>query len=605
MSVRNSFFRDARSRFENAGRCLMVDRRGGISSMSALLILPLIVGVAIAIDYTRVMSVRSHLQGAADAAALAARTSGTGAENSAKAAAEAFAKANSTNMTGVALKSVQATPTGEGFKVELTATVPTPFSAVVGFPSIDLVVQSESVHGSADLEVALVLDVTGSMENAMPDLKQGAKDLVEALFGASGTSNKLKMAVVPYAGAVNIGNGAMQMAWMDVNGQSDLSGRGLGWHWAGYELGCVYAPGGGGGGSSGPGSGQFGSLGDKVSKSFASVVKSLLGISEAKAATAADVPPGYNFAPDCWFYNPQVNFFSLFNQLGVAWKGCVMTRSTWADRDVSDEAPDPNDVNTLFVPWFWPDTPDPASIAASGEAFDTVNNFIPDRLDLRLAAAPKFDDPWVGWLHRNLFKYPAGAGSVLVDEVGPDTLGPNKACPDPLLPLTDTKSSVVNRIDSMSHWHGSGTNTAEGVAWGMRVLSPAPPFTEGSSDPSVKKVMVVMTDGVNNLNPSLDGTIGSEWSSYSYLYDYRIEPATYAGFRDHINARMLRACELAKAQNIEVYTVLFNVNDATTMNLLKQCASKPPYAYNASTTTELVDAFQSIGKSLSDLRLSK
>lgn len=578
------------------------DTSGGIKTLTGLLMMPLIASVAFAIDQSRVISVRNHMQAAADAAALAAHGTGADAVAAAKAAAEAYAKANSKDMIGVGLKSVVTTPTADGFIVELTAKVPTPFASAIGIQSTSLRVSSESIFGSGDLEVALVLDNTGSMQGFMGDLKQGAKDLVEALHGSSGASSKLKIAVVPYAGAVNIGNGAEQYSWMDINGQSAHAGRGISWHWAGYEPGCVYTPGSGGGG--GPGSGTFGSLFEQLPK-FATVVKSILGISDAAAASASDVPPGYTFLPDCWFENPKVNFFTLFDQLNVPWKGCVMTRRNTGDLDVSDEAPDAGDVNTQFVPWFWPDTIDQSKIDANGYSWDTVNDYIADRLDLRDAAAPKFNDAWLGWAHQNLFKYPAGSASVLVDESGPDTIGPNKGCPDPLLPLTDAKSTVVNKIDGLSHWNGSGTNTAEGVAWGMRVLTPGKPFDQGSSDPKVKKVMVVMTDGVNNLNPSLDDAITSEWSSYSYLRDGRIQPQTYQGFRDHVNARMTKACEFAKAKNIEIYTVAFNVDDAQTLNLLKQCATKPPYAFSASTANELVEAFQSIGKNLSDLRLSK
>ena len=580
----------------------LIDRRGSIKVMTALLIVPLIATVAFAIDYTRVVNVRSHLQAAADAAVLAAKMSGTDTTDAATAAAQSFAKANSTNLTGVSLKSVTTTPTAGGFKVELAATVPTPFASVIGFPNMEVAVGSESVFGSADMEVALVLDVTGSMSGAMEDLKQGAKDLTGALFGTAGSNNKIKMAVVPYAGTVNIGNGFTQLSWMDQNGDGWLAGKGLSEHWAGYEPGCTYTP--GSGTDPGPGTGTFGWLGDHLPK-FAGILQSVFGISQAQAATAADVPPGYTFLPDCWFVNPKVNSFSIFNQLGVTWKGCVMAREDWNDRDVSDEPPSIVDADSLFEPWLWPDTTDQSAIDAKGYSWDTVNDYIPDRLDLRDAAAPVFNGDWIGWGHHNLYKYPAGAGLVIVDETGPDTMGPNKGCPDPLLPLTANQSDVDSRIDSLMHWNGSGTNTAEGVAWGMRVLSPGAPFTEGSSDPNVRKVMVVMTDGVNNLNPSMDDSIKSEFSTYAYLWDGRIQPSTYDGFRQQTDTRMLKACEFAKAQNIDIYTVAFNIADQAALDLLKTCASKLPYAYTATTAGELVDAFRSIGKSLSDLRLSR
>lgn len=577
------------------------DEHGGIKTLTGLLIIPTIVSMAFAIDYTRVTSVRAHMQQAADAAVLAARGGGSDPAATAKTQAEAFAKTNTRDMLGVSVKNIETSPTAEGFKIEMTATVPTPFASVIGHSSMDIKVSAESVFGSANMEVALVLDVTGSMAGSMADMKQGARDLTEALHGSTSSASKVKMAVVPYSGAVNIGNGATQMAWMDVNALSNHAGRGLSWHWAGYEPGCTFTPGGGGGND--PGTGTHGWLHDALPK-FAAAFRWALGVSEAQAATAADVPPGYSFAPDCWMANPKVNFFTLFNQIQVPWRGCVMTRDPWNDRDVSDEAPNPADANSLFVPWFWPDTVDQAKIAANGYSWDSVNDYLQDRLDLRDAVAPKFNDPWIGWAHSNLFKYAAGNAPV-IDESGPDTLGPNKACPDELLPLSDSKSAVLDRIDTLAHYNGSGTNTAEGVAWGMRVLTPGAPFTEGSSDPGVKKVMVVMTDGVNNLDPSTDNQRNSQWSSYSYLNDGRIQPATYEGFRQLVNGRMTKACEFAKAKGIEVYTVAFNVNDQNTEDLLRNCASKPPYAFSASTASELVEAFRAIGKNLSDLRLKQ
>ncbi|MGD9783442.1 MAG: pilus assembly protein TadG-related protein [Hyphomicrobiaceae bacterium] len=579
---------------------LAMEQRGSVAIMTGLLIIPLFLVAGLAIDYSRAISVKHQLQFAADAAALAARGSTEDATEAARAAAAAFVQSNTEKLGGVTLDSVTLTPTTGGYLVSLKATMPTSLSAAVGVETWDVDAEAESVRASSNIEVALVLDNTGSMSGSMDDLKTGAKDLVEALFGSQSVSNRVKMAVVPYVGTVNIGSGATQMSWMDVNAISSHAGRGLSWHWAGFEPGCVYTP---GAPQPEPGTGLQGSLVDPLRK-LARLFGEAFAISKAHAATAGDVPPGYNFEPDCWFSNPAVNFFTLFNQINVPWKGCVMSRDEGDDRDVSDEAPDSSDGNTLFVPWFWPDTVDQAAISAEGYAWDTPNDYLPDRMDLRDAAAPKFNDPWIGRNHLNLFKYSAGA-TPSVDETGPSTHGPNKSCPDALLPLTNAKLAVTDKIDSLTYWFDSGTNVAEGVAWGMRVLTPGAPFTEGSSDPKVKKVMVLMTDGVNNLDPSTDTSTNSQWSSYSYLRDGRIEPRTYDGFRAKVNDRLAKACDYAKQANIEIYTVAFGIGDAETNALLETCASKPPYAYSASTAQEMVEAFQAIGRSLSELRLSR
>lgn len=579
----------------------LVDRSGGIALLFGLTIVPLMLIAGLAADYTRGLSVKHQLQGAADAAALAAKGSGEDAQVAAQAAAEAFARANAVALNGATLGPVSVTHTTDGVRVDLTASLPTTLSSALGFASFEINATSESVRATGDIEVALVLDNTGSMAGSMDELKTGAKDLVAAVF-ATGTAGKVKMAVVPYVGTVNIGNGGAQLAWMDVNGDGVWHAQGIEGMSFGYEPGCVYTP--GGGGPVDPGSGTHGWL-QGAARKFASATGALLGISHAHAASASDVPSPYRFWPDCWAANPdKMNLFDTFALIpNTSWKGCVMARTQWNDLDVSDTAPDPADPDTLFVPWFWPDTIDLSAIAIYDPTLESVNDYLPDRLDLRDAMFPKFTDPWIGWGHYNWVKYNNVAASI--DESGPDTLGPNKACPDPVLPLTPTRSSIENKIDSLTHWNGSGTNTAEGIAWGMRVLTPGAPFTEGSEDPATQKVMVLMTDGVNNIDPTNDSTLLSHWSTYGYLTGGRVQPLTYDGFREHVNSRMQTACEKAKEQNIQLYTVAFNVTDEATLDLLRQCATKPPYAYSASTASELVEAFRNIGKSLTELRLSK
>ena len=50
-----------------------------------------------------------------------------------------------------------------------------------------------------------------------------------------------------------------------------------------------------------------------------------------------------------------VKHLSLFNKLGVSWKGCVEARPT--PYNISDDAPDADTPDTLFVPYFAPDEP--------------------------------------------------------------------------------------------------------------------------------------------------------------------------------------------------------------------------------------------------------
>ncbi len=579
------------------------DETGGMAILLGLFLVPLLFMGGLAVDYTRGLSVRYQLQAAADSAVLAARGTSDDAQSSVRSVANAFVKTNAEKLNGAKLKPAVVVQTDSGVRVELTAVLQTTISKAVGIDEFEIHAVAEAMRASSEIEIAMVLDNTGSMAGSMADLKTGAKDLVAAIFGSSTKSAKVKMAVVPYVGTVNIGNGAEQMSWMDKNADNSWHGHMVEGYSFGYELGCTYNSS-GDGSSFDPGTGTHGWLDDGLTR-FASVLGAALGISSAHAASAADVPSPYQFWPDCWIANPEkMNMFDTFAKIpNTTWKGCVMARTEWHDRDVSDEAPDQNEPDTLFVPWFWPDSLDQSAVDTSSPGTETVNDYLPDRLDLRNSMFPKFNEPWIGWGHYNWVKY--NGTSATIDETGPDTLGPNKACPDPILPLTSVRSAIDSKIDSLSHWNGSGTNTAEGIAWGMRVLSPGAPFTEGSSNPATQKVMVVMTDGVNNIDPVGDETLISQMSTYGTLANGRIQPASFSGFKAYADARMEKACEIAKAQNIQIYTVAFNVTDEATLTLLRDCATRPPYAFSASTSSELVDAFRSIGTSLTELRLTK
>lgn len=583
---------------------------GNMAIMLGLMVFPLFGAVGLAIDYSHAHSVKRELQSIADSAALAAKADGGLDATAITARAQTYIEANATRLQGVAIAGSDIMEVENGFRVTLDATVETSISRLFGYESFGVSVAAESRVGTDAIEIALVLDNTGSMAGSMGDLKDGAKSLVEAVFQNAGVSGGVKFAVVPYVGAVNIGNGATQMNWMDTTGDAKHHGGTMESFYFGYEPGCTWSP--GGGAPVNPGAGTFGSLLDGMRK-LAGIVGELIGVSPAVAATAADVPAPFGFSDPCWIVSPpKVNAFDFFNAIPNAqWKGCVEARAE--PYDVTDEAPSSSNPDTLFVPWLWPDEPDNATLAAQGYSWTSDNDYLPDRLDLRdnLPDANgntpgKFTDPWVGWGFNNVLKY-NNTNGIAISETGPDTKGPNKACPDPVLPLTGEKAEIVGKIDSLSHWNGSGTNTAEGLAWGWRVLSPGEPFAEGAAYGETRKVIVLMTDGVNNVDPASHDRL-SQYSAYGYLEQWfasRIPTLSYAGFKEHVDDRMSQICANAKASDITIYTVAFNVSDSTTLDLLTACATQPPYAYTAETAEELVEAFKQIASSLSHLRLAK
>jgi hypothetical protein len=71
------------------------------------------------------------------------------------------------------------------------------------------------------------------------------------------------------------------------------------------------------------------------------------------------------------------------------------------------------------------------------------------------------------------------------------------------------------------------------------------------------------------------------------------------------NGYTLDICEEAKDLGIEVYTIAFDLDDEATKDMLKDCATDSSYYYDASDAEELKEAFDSIGRDLSDLAIAR
>jgi hypothetical protein len=228
-----------------------------------------------------------------------------------------------------------------------------------------------------------------------------------------------------------------------------------------------------------------------------------------------------------------------------------------------------------------------------------------------------------------LFKYTSNATLSLASTY-PNQRGPHRGCPTPIVPLTTNRNAVVSAIQAMRHWNGGGTNQAEGLAWGWRVLSPGAPFTEGRpyNDPNnpVRKVIVLMTDGENTSLNNNNDAFQSDYSSYQFRRlwtDYQYDTSPSAGqpgipaawrrtgisgsssMVSYINSREEALCDAVKATGIVVYTIQFRDASTDNANRLRNCATTPDHYFHADNAQELQEAFDAIGSGIGDLRLTR
>ncbi|MGI9479479.1 MAG: pilus assembly protein TadG-related protein [Hyphomicrobiaceae bacterium] len=147
--------------------------------------------------------------------------------------------------------------------------------------------------------------------------------------------------------------------------------------------------------------------------------------------------------------------------------------------------------------------------------------------------------------------------------------GPNAECtPSKIIALTDGRNDIKAAIDSLAS--KGGTAIPQGLVWGWRVISPSEPFTEGSREPGVEKIIILLTDGQNNLgtvNPR-DGRIDN--ATLFSAYGFSWPPPTPAKLDEKTEA----LCESIKADGIELRTITFG-SGATehVRDLMNRCAS--------------------------------
>jgi len=193
------------------------DRSGSVAIIFAFTLFVLCGSIAIGLDYARALGVRTMLQSAVDAAALAAKPNGT--ENDPdmlKRVEDHFNYNVQKQKFGATELKITSSPIPQGVRVEASADVPTSFGRVLGVSKMPISVKAEAISAKAVFEIALVLDNTYSMVGGpLTELKAAAKTLVENVTTVSETGS-VKFALVPFSNYVNVGMSNRTATWMSV-----------------------------------------------------------------------------------------------------------------------------------------------------------------------------------------------------------------------------------------------------------------------------------------------------------------------------------------------------------------------------------------------------
>lgn len=288
------------------------------------------------------------------------------------------------------------------------------------------------------------------------------------------------------------------------------------------------------------------------------------------------------------------NRFELFDLLENKWHngrgewaGCVEARKY--PLDIQDTAPSGSDVNSFFTPYFAPDM-------RYGSSY---NNYLSGYQGDSTSGTPGSLISRYGKYYNRNYRNSYAWGVPV---------GPNWLCTaQPILPLTENETTLHNKINSMTA--DGGTNIHQGVIWGLRALSPQVPFTEGRAydDDDNLKFMIVMSDGANWHYGNSYYPGKSIYSAYGFSSEARLGNVTSSSstLKARMNDRTRDACSAAKDAGVKVFTIAFDLNDAATTSMLRNCATNTSMSYMASSTSELIEAFEEIADNLDNIRIAE
>ena len=213
------------------------DRRGTTAVLFGLSVIPVMAIVGSAVDYGRASAARTELQRAVDAAALTlVRDAASLDEPKLKERGRSLVRDLLKEVRGFSADTITVSRNAKTIRVAASGTMKTAFMAVAGFDGIAIGSEAESTWGSSRIELALVLDNTGSMNEApggkrkIDALKTGARDLLDTLRGVAHDADTVKVSIVPFDTEVRLETRYNTAEWLRWSNPADRLA------WTGYVI---------------------------------------------------------------------------------------------------------------------------------------------------------------------------------------------------------------------------------------------------------------------------------------------------------------------------------------------------------------------------------
>lgn len=624
------------------------DVRGNTMAIMAAALIPMIAMVGSGVDMTRAYMAQNRMSQACDAGSLAGRRllAGTNVTDEIRSETTKYFQFNFRREDFQAnpyTLTITAPQTGT-LHVETATTIPTTLMKFFGFQTLDIKASCSATQDFVNTDIAMVLDVSGSMNCTPSDTSnsdcngieatgskiQALRDAAIAFYDAlqpaqdqlHANSLRLRYGFVNYSSAVNVGKvlydknpdylvstAKYQSRWgtspvdagtIGINNSSDCYNA--------YTLDSYASA----YGYTGVAGGYWGRSSLGAQRTF-----NRPGGCLVFGQTSSD-PDGYTYGLsnsqnvtaylgtinsgtyDASFYLGTPDGTEQPNPILTRWSGCIEERKT-----------DSNAINNS------------TSNTAPASAWDLDVDRVPNSTD---GDDSRWRPMWPEmeyWPETKPSSLPSGYiwnGSAW--ESSASYYGrvlarthPTAYCPSAsrkLLEYYNDRAGFVSYINSL---RAQGSTYHDlGIIWGARFLSPdgifksATPVTNNVNDPdnptkirgfSVKKYMIFMTDGQMAPSPLIYSSYGVEALDGRVIgspsFDSNVETTRHL-------QRFRMACNAAKSKGIDIWVVAFGTSLTTDMT---NCASKPEQAASVADRATLVAKFQEIGSKIGSLRLSQ
>lgn len=595
------------------------DTRGNIAIISAFVIPLLLLVTFGGIDLHRATTVKSNLQDALDAATLAAARSNYTNDTDISRVGLASLQANLAPFSDITLIADRTT-----FKLDksgavianahvnvnvIVANIILPMVGHGTGESVTVAAHSEVVRASQNVEVALILDTTGSMQGTkIADLKLAAKDLVDIVVQDVQTPWYSKVSIVPYSMAVNVDTAATTARGTPI-GSTNITN--ITW-------------------STG-------------------TVRTVSGITQANTAVVSST--GHGFANGdrvvIWgqsrmteanarvftVANRSANSFQLSGVNSNSWRSFSTSGTTNVAKCVRNDCYPTVTSNNHGIPSggtvILSDVGGMTQLNSS--VFETTainaNSYL-----LNTVGYGIYSSGGRSWCGQNGCSYRGftnadgnlvyhalstcvteRTGTNAYTDASPATtrLGFNyPATSNPCLenvvrPLSSNRATIKTQIDAMKAAGSTGGHI--GVGWGWYTVSPNfnsmwPSGGAGAYSNNTLKAVVLMTDGEYN-SAYCTGVIARDSTNGS------------GGTNTHINcnspngssfAQTQALCASMKRAGVIVYTVGFQVvDDQRARDVVNQCATSTDHVYMPTSGRDLRESFQAIGREITNMRISR